>query len=84
MAAEVVMHKLVYLRDVELIKKSRHHTAYAGDGAVHGKPAGGLVYKLTFVNGIARNVEDSVYRRFHDLGVADLRKPVIEKSEEEF
>lgn len=83
MAAEVVTHKFVYLKSPELARQSRRHTAYAGDGAIHGNPAGGHVYKLTFVNGVARDVEDTVYQRFRDAGIADLRKPVIEKAEDE-
>jgi len=83
MAAEVVTHRFVYLKNPALAKKSRYHNAYDGDGAIHGNPAGGVIYKLTFINGVARNVEDSIYQRFHALGIADLHKPTIEKAEDE-
>ena len=67
------MPKKVYLQPMELVKKSRHHTSYAGDGVVEGQPS--VLHKMEFVNGVARNVEEQMFRRFKDLGHCATAKP---------
>ena len=62
------MPKKLYLQDKDLIRHSRHHTAYVGDGAV---AEGGAtkVYSTTFINGVARNVDEQMAQRLKDVGV---------------
>lgn len=78
------MPRICYLQPKDLVRHSRHHTAYAGDGAVHvpgGPPP--QQFKLEFFNGIARDVPENIYQRFKDLGIADVNKPSFDDDEEE-
>lgn len=68
------MPKRVYLQPKDLVPHSKHHTAYAGDGAVH-EGKGGPIYKLEFIDGVATNVDEGTYQRFKDLGVAGEKRP---------
>ena len=70
------MPKRAYLQPAELVRKSRHHTSYAGDGAVtEGKP--GQQYTMTFVNGVAREVDEQTFRRFKELGHCATSRPKL-------
>jgi hypothetical protein len=74
------MPKKVFLQPRDLVRHSRHHTAYAGDGPVeeHGKTQ---IYRLEFVNGIAHDVEEGTYQRFKALGIADVKPPKWQETE---
>ena len=76
------MPKRCYLADPELAKTSAHHTAYAGTGAVteDGKP--GPLYKLEFDHGVARDVDDALYQRFKDVGVAADKRPTVARDDD--
>jgi hypothetical protein len=67
--------KRIYLQPIDLVKKSRHHTAYVGDGAIHENASGGPLYKLEFVNGVAENVAESLYQRMKEAGIAGEKRP---------
>lgn len=69
------MPRRVFLKPTELVRNSRHHTAYTGapGEAIPGQPA--PLYRLEFVNGVARNVDEQLYERFKDVGIADVSRP---------
>lgn len=76
------MPKRVYLIP-KALQGSAFHTAYVGDGAVRedGKP--GPMYKLEFINGVAYDVDEQLYQRFKNAGIADIRRPKRAGAEEE-
>jgi hypothetical protein len=77
------MPKRVFLQPHDLVKKSRHHTSYAGDGAVNeGRP--GPLYKMEFFNGIARDVDEQTYKRFEDLGHCDTARPKLAGDDDDY
>ena len=56
-------------------KGSRTHNSYVGSTVA---VPGGLpqpLHKLTFINGVATNVDESLYERFKDAGLADTSRP---------
>ena len=68
----------VYLQPSELARKSAHHTAYVGDGAItEGKPQ--PLYKLEFMQGVAKDVPDELYQRFKDAGIAGTSRPHLDR-----
>lgn len=71
----------VYLQP-EGLKQSGHHTAYVGDGRFVKPGEQPQVYKLEFFNGIAHNVDDTLYQRFKDAGIADTKRPQHSRREE--
>lgn len=61
----------MYLINPELVRHSRHHTAYVGDGAISDNPQERRpIYKVTFIDGVARNVEGHIAQRLMDMGIA--------------
>ena len=56
-------------------RNSRHHTCYAGSTVTTAPGIPAPLHKLEFVNGVARNVDENLYERFKDLGIADTSKP---------
>jgi len=76
------MPKRVYLQPREIAKKSAFHTAYVGDGAVSddGQPL--KFYALTFVQGVAKNVDETMYARFKNAGVCDTNRPSFDDDTE--
>lgn len=78
------MPKRVYLKPPELVKHSRHHTAYVGPDPteiIPGQPT--PLYRLEFVNGVAKDVDEQVYQRFKDVGIADVERPKRPKEDED-
>ena len=77
------MPRRVFLKPTELVRTSRHHTAYVGapEEAIPGQPA--PLYRLEFDNGVARHVEESLYERFKDVGIADVSRPKRPRDEDE-
>lgn len=76
------MPKKLYLQPKELVRHSRHHTVYVGDGAI--KEGGATkVYSTVFVNGIARNVEESMALRLKDAGLAGTSRPKIDADDDD-
>ena len=71
------MPKKVYLKPKELAKHSRHHTAYVGEGAVSGDGTPKPLYKLEFWGGVAEKVDEGLFRRFEDAGIASTSKPSV-------
>lgn len=71
------MPKKVYLKPLDLVKKSKHHTAYTGDGAIGTEGNPPKIYKMEFWGGIARDVDESTYQRFKDVGICDTAKPSL-------
>jgi hypothetical protein len=70
------MPKRVYLADEELRKRSAHHTAYVGapaDEHIPGLPS--PLHKLEFFGGVARDVDETTYQRFADVGVVTQTRP---------
>lgn len=57
------MPQKVFIQEKKLLKNSRHHTHYMGDGATSGKP----LRSVTFVNGVATEVDENDYQRLKDL-----------------
>lgn len=76
------MPRRVYLKDPELAQKSHFHTAYVGDGAISpdGKPL--TLHKVEFVHGVARDVDDALYQRLKDAGVAETSRPRLPHTED--
>lgn len=72
------MPKRVFLQPKDLVKHSRHHTAYSGSGAIHKEGEVPTLYKLEFHNGVAKDVPEDIYQRFKDLGIADVNKPSLD------
>jgi hypothetical protein len=68
------MPKRVYLIP-EALRHSAYHTAYVGEGAVHEDGRGSPLYKLEFIHGVAYDVEEQLYQRFKDAGIADVNRP---------
>lgn len=65
----------VYLKPM-IAQRQGHHTAYVSDGHVRDRDGKCTTpVKLEFINGKAVNVENSLYERFADAGVADVKKP---------
>ena len=69
------MPKRVYLQPKDIVRKSKFHTAYVGDGPIHPDGTGGQLYKLEFVDGVAMDVPEQLYQRFKDAGVAGASRP---------
>ena len=64
-------------QEPELLKSSRHHTHYFGDGA----NKGGEMHKIVFINGVAHEVSESDYERAKDTcgkKLVDVNKPTID------
>lgn len=76
------MPKTVYLQPKHLVRHSRHHTAYAGDGATHKEGQPPALYRLEFINGVAKDVPEAIYQRFKDLGIADVKKPNLDSEDQ--
>lgn len=75
------MPKKVFLQPKDLVKHSKFHTAYVGDGAIHEQAQGGKLYKLEFHHGVAENVSESDYQRFKDAGIAGEKRPPRDEEE---
>jgi hypothetical protein len=73
------MPRRLYLQDPDLVKHSRFHTAYVGDGPVG---ADRQTFSLQFRNGIAYDVPDQHAQRFIDAGIAGTKKPSTGREEE--
>lgn len=75
------MPKRVYLQQLNIIRKAGVHTAYVGTNpngspiVQPGQPA--ELLSLQFVGGVARDVDERVFERFRDAGVATVNKPRI-------
>ena len=57
--------------------RSAHHRAYVGNGPIHA-PGGSTqseVVILEFWGGVARDVDETVFQRFKDAGIADASPP---------
>lgn len=66
----------VWLKDEELRKHSAHHTAYVGAPAAEHIPGQPVpLHKLEFVNGVAHDVDDTLYQRFADVGLVTTTRP---------
>jgi hypothetical protein len=76
------MPKKLYLQPKELVRHSRYHTTYVGDGAIK-EDGATRVYSTVFINGIARNVDESMARRLKDAGLADVSRPRINDDEDD-
>ena len=66
----------VYMKDEALRKHSAHHTAYVGAPAeehIPGMPA--PLHRLEFWHGVAREVDETTYKRFADVGVVTTTRP---------
>jgi len=77
------MPKRVYLKDEELRKRSAYHTAYVGGPAeeqIPGMPS--PLYRMTFVDGVARDVDETTFQRFADVGVATTSRPKRQDDED--
>lgn len=71
------MPRTVFLQPADLVKHSRHHIAYASSGPVAPGNERPTIYVLEFFNGVARDVPESLYQRFKDLGIADVHPPAV-------
>jgi len=61
----------MYLTNPELVRASRHHTAYVGDGAITEDPRHpNRIYKVKFIDGVAYDVDSKVAQRLMDSGIA--------------
>jgi hypothetical protein len=69
------MPRKVYLQPDELVKRSRHHTAHVGNGAIHPDSQGGELHKLEFHDGVAYDVPEALFQRMKDAGIADTARP---------
>jgi hypothetical protein len=69
------MPKICYLQPRDLVRHSRHHTAYASDKAIYAPTEKPQLVSITFINGVARDIPEDIYRRFKDLGIADTKRP---------
>lgn len=82
------MPKRVYLKPLSIVRKAGIHTAYVGTNP-NGSPIvppgaeAGELLKLQFVGGVAQNVDDRLFERFKDVGVASLDRPRIVSPYEE-
>lgn len=67
------MPKKIYLAP-NRFRQSKYHTAYVGNGASRqdGKTK---VESLVFEGGVARNVEEAIFQRFKDAGIATDKRP---------
>ena len=69
------MPRRVYLQPRDLVNHSKKHTAYAGSGEPSDSGPGKELVKLEFENGVAENVDEGVFQRFKDLGIAGEKRP---------
>lgn len=76
------MPRRVFLQPKDLVRHSRHHTAYAGNGPILREGEQPESYRLEFINGVAHDVPEAIYQRFKDLGIADVKKPSWDEDEE--
>ena len=72
------MPKIVFLQPKNLVRHSRHHTAYTGDGARVKEGEVPVIHKLEFFNGVARDVPEEIYQRFKDSGIANVVRPTFD------
>jgi len=71
----------VYLKPPELARKSAIHTAYVGDGATGTPEKPAILLSVEFTNGVAREVEESLFQRLADAGIASLERPRLREDD---
>jgi hypothetical protein len=75
MAVEFVTIPRVYLTDPNINRSSGHHTIYASEGVIRPGEDTPPMYRLEFEFGVARNVPQHIYDRFHALGHVTTERP---------
>jgi len=73
----------VYLQPRELVTHSRRHTVYTGAPSAPKTEAGHStqLIRQVFLNGVAHNVPEDIYKVLKDQGHCDTKKPVFDDAE---